>query len=88
VLEDSANGTVRIPELADAREVVLTFSSGVVVSAVGPGAESVLPWLAEFGPDAGRISHVGIGLNQACPGNTGWDDRRRTSRGRGLFRLR
>lgn len=72
VLEDSANGTVRIARIADGRDVVLTFSSGLVTSAEGPGAESVLPWLAEFGPDAGRISHVGIGLNPACSGGTGW----------------
>jgi len=72
VLEDSATGTVRIPKIADGRDVVLTFSSGVVTSAEGPGAETVMPWLAEFGPDAGRISHVGIGLNPACSGGTGW----------------
>ncbi|MDQ1727824.1 MAG: hypothetical protein QOK14_1869, partial [Frankiaceae bacterium] len=72
VLEDSANGTVRIPELADARDVVLTFTSGVVTSAEGTGAASVLPWLAQFDPDARRISHVGIGLNPACGGDTGW----------------
>lgn len=72
VLEDSANGTVRVPKLADGRDVVLTFSSGAVTAVDGPGSESVMPWLAEFGPDAGRISHIGVGLNSACRGDTGW----------------
>ena len=72
VVEDSAEGTLRVPALADGRDVVLSFVSGVVAAAAGPGAETVLPWLAGFGPDAGRISHIGIGLNPACPGGTGW----------------
>lgn len=72
VLEDSAEGTVRLPQFAQGQDVVLTFHNGIVVDAQGTGAESVLPWLAEFGPDAARISHIGIGLNAACTGHTGW----------------
>jgi leucyl aminopeptidase (aminopeptidase T) len=75
IAADSANGTVRIPQLAEARDVVLTFTSGtsgVVTSAEGTGAASVVPWLAQFDPDARRISHVGIGLNPACGRDTGW----------------
>jgi leucyl aminopeptidase (aminopeptidase T) len=72
VLEDSADGTVRVPELADGLDIVLTFNSGAITAVDGPGSETVMPWLAQFGPDAARISHIGIGLNDACPGGTGW----------------
>lgn len=72
VREDSAEGTVRLPELAGARDVVLTFAAGRVVAADGPGAGAVLPWLATFDAGAARISHIGLALNPECPGDTGW----------------
>lgn len=72
VLEDSVEGTVRVPELAGARDVVLTFTAGRVVAAEGPGAQAVLPWLATFDAAAAQISHIGLALNPECPGDTGW----------------
>lgn len=72
VLEDSAEGTVRLPELAGARDVVLSFTAGRVVGAEGTGAQAVLPWLATFDAGAACISHIGLALNPACPGDTGW----------------
>jgi hypothetical protein len=49
---------------------VLTFNSGAVTSAEVRVRKPSTPWLAQFGPDAGRISHKGIGLNPACSGGT------------------
>lgn len=55
-----------------ATDVVLTFAGGVVVVAHGAGATTVLPWLAEHGGDAGRVAHLGVGLNPRVRGRTGW----------------
>lgn len=62
----------RALRLAGAHDVVLTFETGTVVAASGPGGETVLPWLAAHGGHSGRISHLGVGLNPDCPGGTGW----------------
>lgn len=72
VLEDRTEGTLRVPEIAGARDVVLRFAGGQAVAAEGEGAEAVLSWLWAHGGDAGRVSHLGVGLNPAVVGGTGW----------------
>lgn len=71
VIEDSAEGTIRIPRIAGADDVILTFASGRITSADGD-AGVVMPWLASFDEGAHRISHLGLGLNPECRGGTGW----------------
>lgn len=72
VIEDSAQGTVRVPELAGAHDLVLTFENGRIVAAEGVGGEAVLPWLESWDDGAARVSHVGLAVNPACRGGTGW----------------
>lgn len=73
VLEDRTEGSVRLPTLDQARDVVLTFRAGRVVNVqAARNASAVRELLDRHSGDPGRISHVGFGLNRRIPAETGW----------------
>ncbi len=73
VIEDQTAGTLRLPLGAEPAGVTLRFEQGRIVEVSG-GTEAVAirAMLDRHSGDAGRVSHVGIGLNPYLRRVIGW----------------
>jgi leucyl aminopeptidase (aminopeptidase T) len=73
VLEDSAEGTLALPQAGPAREVVFCFAAGRIVDIqAAEGGDKLAAWLDSHSGEPRRISHLGIACNPALAQPIGW----------------
>jgi leucyl aminopeptidase (aminopeptidase T) len=73
VREDSAQGSLAVPQAGPARQAVLHFQDGRIAAVTAAeGAAELEAWLDGHSGEPRRISHVGIGLNPALQAPLGW----------------
>ncbi len=73
VVEDSPTGKLFLPRAGAARDVVLTFEDGRIVSIeASEGADELAAMFDEHSGEPRRISHIGIGLNPELHAEIDW----------------
>ncbi len=73
VLEDRTHGSLYLPKVFDASDVVFRFEAGRISQIeASQGADQVVAWLDGHSGEARRISHIGIGLNPHLCAPIGW----------------
>lgn len=73
VLEEQTHGSLYLPQVFTASEVVFHFAAGRIVQIeAASGAEQVAAWLDGHSGEPRRISHIGIGLNPQLHQPIGW----------------
>lgn len=73
VLEDSAEGTLALPQAGPARDVVFRFAAGRIVDIqAAQRAAALAAWLDSHSGEPRRISHLGLACNPALMGPIGW----------------
>ncbi len=73
VVETLTHGTLYLPKVFEAREVVLHFAAGRITQIeAAHGADQVGAWLDDHSGEPRRISHIGIGLNPHLRQPIGW----------------
>jgi leucyl aminopeptidase (aminopeptidase T) len=73
VLEDRTHGSLYLPQIAEASEVILHFAAGRITQIeAAQGADAVAVWLDSHRGEPRRVSHIGIGLNPHLRQPLGW----------------
>ncbi len=73
VQEEATHGSLYLPQLFEAREVVFHFTAGRIATIeAAQGGDQVATWLDSHSGEPRRISHIGIGLNPHLHAPIGW----------------
>ncbi|MFN8443748.1 MAG: aminopeptidase [Caldilineaceae bacterium] len=73
VLEDQTHGTLYLPQVGEATQVLFHFEAGRITNIeAANGAEQIAAWLDSYSGETRRISHIGIGLNPHLQQPIGW----------------
>ncbi|MCB0108514.1 MAG: aminopeptidase [Caldilineaceae bacterium] len=73
VQEEATHGSLYLPQLFEAREVVFHFTAGRITTVeAAHGSDQVAAWLDSHRGESRRISHIGVGLNPHLHEPIGW----------------
>ena len=73
VIEDATHGTLYLPQVGNARDVVFHFQGGrAAVIEAASGAQELNTYFDAHDGESRRISHIGIGLNPFLQKHIGW----------------
>jgi leucyl aminopeptidase (aminopeptidase T) len=73
VIEEQTHGSLYLPTVQDATEVVFHFAAGRIARIeAASGADALAAWLDSHSGEPRRVSHIGIGLNPHLRRPIGW----------------